>query len=92
MEYHCLGETYYLNNLNTKLYPILSYHNNISITIDNEDYKINLNKSTGQYTGFYISQSNNTAKNGVVHTIYGLLPVFEPEPQQIIWETTDLRK
>lgn len=89
MEYHCMGETYYLNNLNTKLYPILSYDNNISITIDNVDYKINLNRSTRQYTGFYIPQSNNPAKNGVIHTINGLLPVFEPEPMQIVWETTD---
>ena len=33
MEYHCLAETYYLSDLVTKLYPILSYDNNVSMTV-----------------------------------------------------------
>jgi hypothetical protein len=41
MEYHCLAETYYLNEFNTRLYPILSYDNNVSVTVDT-DYKLNL--------------------------------------------------
>jgi uncharacterized surface protein with fasciclin (FAS1) repeats len=88
MEYHCMGETYYLNNLESKLYPILSYDNNISLLIDNIDYKINLNKQTHKYTGFVIEASNNPTKNGAVHTINDLLPVFEPEPSTIVFETT----
>jgi uncharacterized surface protein with fasciclin (FAS1) repeats len=90
MEYHCMGGTYFLNNfkLGTFNYPILSNDNNISITIDT-DYKLNLNKNTGSYTGFVIDQSNNPAKNGTVHTINDLLPVFEPAPTVIVLETTD---
>lgn len=88
MEYHCLGGTYYLNDLETRIFPILSYDNNISITVD-DDYKLNLNPVTGNYTGFVIEESNNPAKNGTVHTIKGLLPVFEPEPTVITFETTD---
>lgn len=88
MEYHVLGGTYFLNNFETKAYPILSYDNNISVTIA-EDYKLNLDKKTKNYTGFVVNMSNNPGKNGTYHTIKGLLPVFEPEPTVITWETTD---
>lgn len=88
MEYHCLGGTYYLNELETQVYPILSYDNNIDIRIS-DDYKLNLQSKTGEYTGFIINHSNNPAKNGTVHTIDDLLPVFEPAPTTIVHETTD---
>ncbi|MCF8380974.1 MAG: fasciclin domain-containing protein [Bacteroidales bacterium] len=88
MEYHCLGGTYYLNDLLTKVYPILSYDNNISVRVD-EDYMLNWDKITKEYTGFYIEESNYPAKNGTIHTIKDLLPVFEPDPTVIVHETTD---
>lgn len=88
MEYHCLAGTHYLNNLENRVYPILSYDNNISVVVDT-DYKLNLNPATNQYTGFVIDQSNFPAKNGAVHTVNDLLPVFEPKPTTIVWETTD---
>ena len=89
MEYHCLTGSYFLSDLNTGLYPNLSRENNISATIDAEDYKINLDKATGGYTGFNIPASNTTAKNGVIHAIDDILPVCEPEPMRIVFETTD---
>jgi uncharacterized surface protein with fasciclin (FAS1) repeats len=88
MEYHCLAETYYLNEFNTRLYPILSYDNNVSVTVDT-DYKLNLVPATQQYTGFVIDQSNYPAKNGAVHTVKDLLPVYQPRPSTFVWETTD---
>jgi uncharacterized surface protein with fasciclin (FAS1) repeats len=88
MEYHCLAGTYYLSDLNTKLYPILSHDNNVSMTIDT-DYKINNIKKTNKYTGFYVPQSNYPSKNGAVHVINNLLPVIEPEPSVFTQETTD---
>jgi uncharacterized surface protein with fasciclin (FAS1) repeats len=88
MEYHCMGGTYYFNDLNTQLYPILSYDNNISVRVDT-DYKLNLDFETGRYTGFIENQSNNPAKNGTVHTLNDLLPVFQPEPTVLVFETTD---
>ncbi len=88
MEYHCLGGTYYLNDLDTRIYPILSYDNNISVRVD-DDYKLNYQATTGSYTGFIINQSNKPGKNGTVHTINDLLPVFQPEPTIIVHETTD---
>ena len=89
MEYHCLGGTYFLNNMTTRVFPILSYDNNISVTVDNEDYKLNLNKLTKTYTAFYVEESNYPAKNGTVHALRDILPVFEPEPTALVWETTD---
>ncbi len=90
MEYHCLANTYYLSDLKlaTNLYPILSYDNNISITVDT-DYKINLDVKTKEYTPFVIDQCNNPGKNGTVHTIAGLMPVIQPIPSVLTWETTD---
>ena len=88
MEYHCLAGTHYFSDLNTGMYPILSHDNNISMTVDT-DYKINLASKTQKYTAFIVPSSNVPAKNGAIHAINGLLPVVEPEPQEILFETTD---
>jgi uncharacterized surface protein with fasciclin (FAS1) repeats len=88
MEYHCLTGTYYLSDLNTRLYPILSHDNNVSMTIT-DDYKINFNRSTMKYTGFIIPDSNTPSKNGALHAINDMLPVSQPEPTTITFETTD---
>ena len=88
MEYHCLNGTHYLNTLKSTLYPILSSDNNVSMTIDS-DYKINLVRKTQKYTAFIIPSSNVPAKNGAVHAINDILPVTQPEPVSIIFETTD---
>ncbi len=88
MEYHCLKSTYYLNTFESTLYPILSSDNNVSLNIDT-DYKINLFPKTQKYTAFIVSESNVPAKNGSIHAINGLLPVIQPEPTTIRFETTD---
>jgi uncharacterized surface protein with fasciclin (FAS1) repeats len=88
MEYHCLANTYYLSDLVTQLYPILSYDNNVLMTVDT-DYKINLDLVTNQYTKFVIEQCNFPGKNGTVHTVAGLLPVIQPSATTMTWETTD---
>ncbi len=87
IEYHLMAETYYLSDLTSKLYPILSHDNNLTMTIT-DDYKINP-RDDGRYTSFYIETSNIPGKNGTVHTITDLLPVFQPKPTTIVWETTD---
>jgi len=88
IEYHCLAETHYLSDLNTGLYPILSHDNNVSMTIDN-DYKINFMPATEKYTGFNLAASNVPSKNGAIHSINGLLPVIQPSPVTMVFETTD---
>jgi len=89
IEYHCMGGTYYLSDFSSKLYPIFSYDNNISMTIDAVDYKINYNKVDKTYTGFIVKESNIPAKNGALHTINDLLPIIEPDPVPITFEVTD---
>ncbi len=88
IEYHCLNGSFFLSDLNTGIYPILSRDNNIKFTID-DDYKLNLDRSTGIYTGFNIPASNTPAKNGVIHAITDILPVTTPEPTSVIFQTTD---
>jgi len=89
MEYHCLAETYFLSSFDNKLYPILSFDNNISVSFDTEDYKLNLIKKTGKYTGFIIEASNIPAKNGALHVVNDLLPVIQPDPVVYTFDTTD---
>jgi len=88
IEYHCLNGSFYLSDLNTGIYSILSRDNNLSFTIDT-DYKINLDSKTKKFTGFIIPASNTPAKNGALHAINNLLPVTDPEPAEILFETTD---
>jgi len=88
MEYHCLNGIYFLSDLVTNLYPILSKDNNVFMTID-DDYKINLDSKTNTYTGFDVPASNTPAKNGVLHAIDDILPVIQPNPATVIFETTD---
>ena len=88
IEYHCLNNSYYLSSFESSLYPILSRDNNISVTIA-EDYKINLDRKANTYTGFIVESCNIPAKNGVIHTIDDLLPVIDPEPTAVTFETTD---
>jgi uncharacterized surface protein with fasciclin (FAS1) repeats len=88
IEYHCLNKSFYLSDLVSGIYPILSHDNNVSFTIA-DDYKINFNTKTLEYTSFIIPASNIPAKNGAIHCIDGLMPVTEPEPATITFETTD---
>jgi len=88
MEYHCLAGTTYLSGLVSKLYPTMSNEGYVIIAVDT-DYKINPNPINKKYTGFVVSASNTPAKNGALHIVNGLLPVSEPQPQSILFETTD---
>ncbi|MFN8205910.1 MAG: hypothetical protein U0T82_00680 [Bacteroidales bacterium] len=69
MEYHCLNGSYYLSGPSTGIYPILSRDNNISFTIT-DDYKINLDSKTNEYTGFIVPESNYPGKERC-HTYRG---------------------
>ena len=88
MEYHCLNGSYYLSNLETGVYPILSRDNNVAFTIDT-DYKINYDRDSKLYTGFNIPASNTPAKNGALHSVNDILPAINPVPARVLFETTD---
>lgn len=88
MEYHCLHKTYYLSTFETGVYPVLSKDNNVSFRVD-DDYKINYDRITKEYTGFIVPYSNTPAKNGALHAIDDILPAVEPEPAAVLFETTE---
>jgi uncharacterized surface protein with fasciclin (FAS1) repeats len=86
--YHCLNDILYLSDLETDIYQVLSGNNLLSVTVDT-DYKINFDSKTKKYTGFNIPASNIPAKNGALHSINDILPVTEPEPIKVTFETTE---
>ena len=89
IEYHCLSGTYYLNYFLSYInYPVLSGENYLSVAIE-DDYKINFDKLAYTYTRFIIPESNISAKNGVIHAINDLLPVFYPEAKDFDFDVTD---
>ena len=92
MDFHCLDRnSYYTSDFpdEATLYSVLSKNNNVQIRVVNGEVKINADPVSGSFTGLYVKQSNNPAKNGVFHTIDKLLEVTEPEPTTFIWEVTD---
>lgn len=88
IEYHCLTGSYFLSDFESQLYPILSFNNNVLLTVD-DDYKLNNDSETDAYTHFRIEDSNVPAKNGALHVIDDLLPVIDPEPTEIIFDTCE---
>ena len=89
IEYHCLIGTFYLNFiLSLDNYPVLSGENFLTFA-DSDDYKINFDPILNKYTGFILPASNITAKNGVIHTVNDLLPVYYPGPKDIEFDVTD---
>lgn len=92
MDFHCLDKNaYYYSDYANKptLYSVLSKNNNVQIRVVNGIVEINVSSVDGSYTGFYVDQSDNPAKNGVIHTINKLLEVSTPSPTTLIWEVTD---
>src|SRR4030042_1840245 len=92
MDFHCLDRnSYYTSDFPdaATLYSVLSKNNNVQIRVVDGEIKINLDAVDGSYTGLYVEQSNNPAKNGAIHTIDKLLEVTEPSRTTFIWEVTD---
>ena len=88
IEYHCLDGAFFLSDFETQLYPILSFNNNILVTID-KDYMLNFSKTDSSYTGFIIEHSNIPSRNGALHTLNDLLVVEDPEPVDIIFDVCE---
>jgi uncharacterized surface protein with fasciclin (FAS1) repeats len=86
MEYHCIQGAWFMNHLQKRDYPNISNENFISVTLD-DDYEIN--KVNGAYTSFDIAGSNIPAKNGVLHSVDGILPSPEPKPWRVVFDVTD---
>lgn len=87
MDYHCLEGAYYTSSIiETTTYPTLSREGLVNIT---DDYEINYDSNTDNYTGFILESSNINAKNGVIHIVDTILEEKELAPETIHFETTD---
>jgi len=92
MDFHCLDRnSYYTSDFQDEatLYSVLSKNNNVQIRVVDDVIKINMDPVDESYIGLYMEQSNNPAKNGVIHTVDKLLEVTEPSPTTFVWEVTD---
>jgi uncharacterized surface protein with fasciclin (FAS1) repeats len=86
IEYHCIRGSWFLNHFRQGEYPNITNENFITITLDN-DYEIN--KVNNEYTSFNIAGSNIPAKNGVIHSINGIMPAPAPRPWKVVFDITD---
>ncbi len=97
--YHILKGVYYFNDLAT--FPeektgklIETYAPNELISIEEVEGEIVMNVDTVeqvvQTVRLDMEHYNVQSKNGVVHLVDNLMPVFSPAPAQIIWEVTDV--
>jgi len=92
MEYHCLTGAYFFSDFpknggKAMLYPILSFDNNVAITIG-DAYIINQDNTTKEYSTFIGLDSNYPSRNGAIHSINSLLEVSTPAPATLVWEPT----
>jgi len=88
MDYHCLEGVYYLSTFTSGIYYTLSRENQVNFEIS-DDYKINIDKETKEYTSFIVEESNLPAKNGTIHAINGQLPDIDPQPISYTFRVTD---
>lgn len=88
MVYHCIEGTFYLSDFESSIYYVISRENYINMTVGNE-FKINENTLTEEYTGFSYDQSNIPCKNGVIHCIDGILPDVQPVLKPYLFQVTD---
>jgi len=92
MAYHCVPGMYFLNNLDSFNYPTLAEGKLIRIDIEDE---ILINRTIGGMDSNEVfiaidkTMSNKAAKNGVFHSIDGLLEIFDPPPTYYKFEFTD---
>lgn len=96
--YHLLDGKYYFSDLadfsayteKSKLATTLVYAE--FVTVQDMSGSLVLNNDILNKTSVKISTSkfNIVAKNGVLHEINGLMPIFAPSPSTVIWEVSDL--
>jgi hypothetical protein len=94
MAYHCVPGVFFLNNLDSFNYPTLAPNSLINVEIMDEFYLnrhmvIQDNDTLDTYVRVVKNESNKAVKNGVYHSIDGLLEMWEPMPVFIRFELSD---
>ncbi|MCL3781859.1 DUF5108 domain-containing protein [Prolixibacteraceae bacterium JC049] len=90
--YHILhGNSSYSDLLNFRTdkrlvnIPTLSALNFVSVGDYNSTLYFNYDEEKNQKYGLILDKSNVIAKNGVIHFIDGLMPVYVPKPAEFAW-------
>ncbi|BDD11818.1 hypothetical protein FUAX_42500 (plasmid) [Fulvitalea axinellae] len=83
--YHCLPGAYFLNELSSKNY--LTFGKDLISLVVGEDFRINEreNEEGKVWTNFVESESNEPARNGVIHVIDKQMPPYSPPPVDLKW-------
>jgi uncharacterized surface protein with fasciclin (FAS1) repeats len=93
MAYHCVPGLYYLNQLDSFNYPTMAENKLISVTIRDDIY---LNEHVTDTSEISISinrtNSNRSAKNGVIHSINQLMEVYDPQPKFFVFDFTSYQR
>lgn len=83
--YHFLNKTYQKSALSTfsEVGQVMIYDSKlagkvITVELDNDALKINKVAS--------IIRSNIKARNGIIHKVSHIMPVFDPEPIKVVWD------
>lgn len=96
MAYHLLNQQYSFTELSyfaetdktrSKNYNTMA--KNQLINVSEKDKTIFINWDKTNLTGVGLLKLNQNCKNGVIHTIDGLMEVVSPAPTKVRWELTD---
>ena len=94
MAYHIVPGLYYLNEIDSFNYPTLAENMLINVKLENNVYlnwqpDVDAGQSTGKYIRVVEENSNQQAKNGVLHEIDNILEPYEPDPAHMVIDLTD---
>jgi len=94
MAYHIVPGLYYLNEIDSFNYPTLAENMLINVKLENNVFlnwqpDVEGGQSTGKYIRVVEENSNQQAKNGVMHEINNMLEPYEPEPAHLVIDLTD---
>jgi len=94
MAYHIVPGLYYLNEIDSFNYPTLAENMLINVKLENNVYlnwqsDVEGGQSAGKYIRVVEENSNQQAKNGVLHEIDNMLEPYEPDPAHLVIDLTD---
>ncbi len=91
--YHILASTHYTSNLfkfdmdTTILWATKAANEVLSSDIVDGEHYINYSASMG--TGIGLLQTDIEAKNGTLHEVDNIMPIFTPDVRTVIWDLCD---
>lgn len=87
LSYSTLSDFAQDDKVRSKNYNTMAEYQLINVSEVNKTLLLNYNKS--EEAGVKLTQINKNCKNGVIHTIDGVMPVAIPQPSVFKWDFTD---